>query len=70
MVIIIMCIQVALEAITIKPAYSPAEAFVNSEAIKPCIGDKPIDEAKTPNEKATAKYPIPIGKPSLRPCLK
>lgn len=52
-----------------KTAYSPADAIMNRLVKKPCIGDKPTFFAMIPNEKETAKYPIPTGILSLIPFL-
>ena len=52
-----------------KTAYSPADALMNKLVKKPCIGDKPTFFAMIPNEKETAKYPIPTGTLSLIPFL-
>ena len=52
-----------------KAAYSPADALINKLVTKPCIGDRPTFFAMIPNEKETAKYPIPTGILSLIPFL-
>ena len=55
---------------TVKPAYSPAEAFVRRLAKKPWNGVRPAFPAVIPSEKDTAKYPKPTGTPSRIPSVK
>ena len=47
--------SVALAAIKVKAAYSPAEALFNRLAKKPCSGVRPAYRAAMPREKETAK---------------
>ena len=47
----------ALAAITVKPAYSPAEALQSRLARHACAALSPALRAAMPREKATARYP-------------
>ena len=51
-------------------AYSPADALVKRLEKKPITGVSPPFFAIIPREKETAKYPSPMGKPSLNPFKK
>ena len=60
----------AFAAITVKPAYSPAEALQRRLASVAAVTLSPAARAAMPRENATAKYPSPMGIPSRIPSRK